>query len=46
MDLTDTSLIVLAESLGGGKIISTDQRDFDVYRWKNHKPFINLLFTQ
>jgi predicted nucleic acid-binding protein len=46
MDLTDASLVVLAESLGEGKIISTDQRDFDVYRWKNHKPFINLLFTQ
>lgn len=46
MDLTDASLVVLAESLGEGKIISTDQRDFDVYRWKNHKPLINLLFTQ
>jgi predicted nucleic acid-binding protein len=46
MDLADASLVVLAESLDEGNILSTDQRDFGVYRWKNHKPFRNLLFTQ
>lgn len=46
MDLTDASLVVLAESLGQGKIISTGQRNYDVYRGKDHKPFTNLLFTQ
>ncbi len=43
MDLADASLVVLAEHLGSGRILSTDQRDFGVYRWKNRKPFQNLL---
>ena len=43
MDLADASLVVLAEDLDNGMILSTDQRDFGVYRWKNTKPFTNLL---
>ncbi len=43
MDLADASLVILAEDLGCGDIVSTDQRDFHVYRFKNHKPFKNLL---
>ena len=43
MDLADASLVVLAEELGTGKILTTDQRDFHSYRWKNRKPFKNLL---
>lgn len=43
MDLTDASLVILAEHLGHGRILSTDQRDFETYRFKNHKPFQNLL---
>lgn len=43
MDLADASLVLLAEELGHGRILSTDQRDFNTYRWKNHKPFENLL---
>ena len=43
MDLADASLVVLAEQIGSGRILSTDQRDFGVYRWKNRKPFQNLL---
>lgn len=43
MDLADASLVILAEELGHGRILSTDQRDFKTYRWKNHKPFENLL---
>lgn len=43
MDLADASLVVLAESLGHGNILSTDQRDFKTYRWKQRKPFKNLL---
>lgn len=43
MDLADASLVVLAEHLGDGKILSTDQRDFRTYRWKNRKPFCNVL---
>ena len=43
MDLADASLVVLAEELGSGDIFSTDARDFGAYRWKNRKPFHNLL---
>jgi|SRR6185369_10406687 len=43
MDLADASLVLVAESLGHGRIISTDQRDFRTYRWKNRHPFQNLL---
>jgi len=43
MDLADASLVILAEELGTGRILSTDQRDFGAYRWKHKKPFQNLL---
>jgi len=43
MDLADASLVILAEYLGHGRILSTDERDFGVYRWKQHEPFENLL---
>ena len=43
MDLADASLVLLAEHLGHGRILSTDQRDFGAYRWKRHEPFENLL---
>lgn len=43
MDLADASLVILAEELGHGDIVSTDHRDFETYRWKNHKPFHNLF---
>ncbi len=44
MDMADASLVILAESLGHGRILSTDQRDFGAYRWKNRNPFENMLF--
>jgi predicted nucleic acid-binding protein len=43
MDLADASLVILAEELGTGRILSTDRRDFHAYRWKNRKPFRNLM---
>ena len=43
MDLADASLVVLAEQLGHGRILSSDRRDFSVYRWQNTQPFENLL---
>lgn len=43
MDLADASLVILAEELGHGRILSIDQRDFNSYRWKNHHSFQNLL---
>jgi len=44
MDLADASLVILAEHLEDGRILSTDRRDFQTYRWKNQYPFTNLLF--
>lgn len=43
MDLADASLVLLAEHLGHGRILSTDTRDFRTYRFKSRKPFQNLL---
>ena len=43
MDLADASLVLAATELGEGRIISTDQRDFNAYRWKDVEPFHNLL---
>ena len=45
MDLADAPLVLLAESLGHGRILTTDQRDFRAYRWKSRQPFENLLAT-
>lgn len=45
MDFADASLVLLAEILGHGRILSTDQRDFNAYRWKNTNPFENLLLN-
>lgn len=46
MDLADASLVLLAEELGHGRILSTDGRDFRAYRWKRREPFENLLFGE
>ncbi len=43
MDLADASLVILANHLQQGDILSTDCRDFKAYRWKNHIPFNNLF---
>lgn len=43
MDLVDASLVLLAEHLGRGRILTTDQRDFDAYRWKNRHPFEDVM---
>lgn len=43
MDLADASLVLLAEEQNDGRILSTDRRDFRTYRWKNRRPFKNLL---
>jgi uncharacterized protein len=45
MDYADASLVVLAENLQHGKILTTDRRDFAIYRWNNANIFENLLFT-
>lgn len=45
MDLADASLVLLAEHLGHGRILTTNERNFGAYRWKCRKPFKNLLAT-
>ncbi len=45
MDLADASLVLLAEELGEGRIVSTDGSDFHAYRWKSQHPFSNLLLA-
>jgi hypothetical protein len=32
-----------ADHPGHGRILSTDQRDFGAYRWKQREPFHNFL---
>lgn len=43
MDLADASLVLAADELGTGRILSTDVRDFRAYRWRDREPFDNLL---
>ena len=43
MDLADATLVLVATERGDGRILSTDWRDFDIYRWKDTEPFHNLL---
>lgn len=43
IDLADASLIILAEELGHGRILSVDYRDFNIYRWGNTELFENLF---
>src|SRR5262249_38945866 len=43
MDLADATLVLLANHLNSGDILSTDCRDFKTYHWKNHHPFNNLF---
>lgn len=43
MDYADASLVVLAEELKEERILTTDFRDFSVYRWNNINTFENLL---
>lgn len=45
MDLADASLVVAATDLGEGRILTTDQRDFNAYRWTDSEPFRNLLVS-
>jgi len=39
MDLADASLVILAETIKDSRILTTDIRDFTVYRWDNNKQF-------
>lgn len=43
MDLADASLVAAATELRDGRILSSDERDFEIYRWGVREPFENLL---
>lgn len=43
MDLADASLLLLAEHLNHGRILTTDPRAFGARRWKSCKPFFDLM---
>ena len=43
MDLSDASLVIAATELGDGRILTTDQCDFNAYQWKDTKLFRSLL---
>lgn len=45
MDIADASMVLLAEEVGTGNILSIDERDFKTYKWKNKAPFKNLLLN-
>lgn len=43
IDLAGASLILLAEHLSHGQILTLDKRDFSIYRWNQTQVFENLL---
>jgi len=43
IDLADISLVILAEQLNTGSILTVDTKDFDVLRWNKNKSFKQLL---
>lgn len=45
MDFADASLVVLAENLGHGRILTVDRHDFRTYRWNERNPFENLMLS-
>lgn len=44
VDLADASVVVLAEELKHGNILTVDRRDFNHLRWNKSKPFTNFLY--
>lgn len=45
IDLADLSLIILAEAIDHGEILTCDRKDFSFLRWKRNRPFLNLFFS-
>ena len=43
IDLADISLVILADFLEHGTILSCDQRDFSILRWGKNRTFRNLM---
>lgn len=45
LDLADASLVIAAEALNQGDILSVDKKDFARLRWDGKKAFNNLFFS-
>lgn len=45
MDLADASLVVLAEEMNTGDILTLDIKDFSVYQWNDNNYFNNLFLN-
>lgn len=43
IDLADVTMVILAEQLNTGDILTVDNNDFDALRWNKNKRFIQLL---
>lgn len=43
VDFADASLVVLAEHINLGYILTVDRRDFNRLKWGKNKSFVNLL---
>lgn len=43
MDFADASLVVLAEEIKESRILTTDFKDFTIYRWQDNKKFDILI---
>jgi len=39
MDYADATLVALAEDLETDLVLTTDRTDFEVYRWRDRRPF-------
>lgn len=44
MDLADAFLVILAEEIKEERILTTDFKDFNIYRWQDNRKF-NLILT-
>jgi uncharacterized protein len=45
MDFANANLVLLAEHVGSGRILTTDARYFGAYRWKARKPFKDVMWV-
>jgi len=43
VDLADITLVILAEQLATGDILTVDNKDFDTLRWNKNKHFNQIL---
>jgi len=39
LDYADATLVILAEDVGTGHVLTLDRRDFTALRWRGHRAF-------